>query len=373
MDLEAKDEDFMREALKEASKGLGRTSPNPAVGAVIVREGRIVARGFHHRAGSLHAEIEALNRLKDPRVNDTLYVTLEPCNHYGKQPPCTEAILKSGIGRVVVGMKDPNPMVTGGGSEFLKRHGVSVTEGVLEKECRKLNESFIKFVTSKHPFVIIKSALTIDGWTATSTGHSKWITNEKSRAFVHHLRNMADAVMVGVGTVLSDDPMLTVRSVRGEVKDPVRIIVDTHLRTPSNSNVVNHTSSAKTIIAVGADEVSEERCSLFTQKKGVSLLFCPVKDGRIDLKAMMSLLADMDIMSVLVEGGASLVGSLLRERIPDKFYIFKAPKILGGDDGFPMASGPGPRTMKDCLNLKDINLMRFDDDIMIEGYPDWVN
>ncbi len=373
MDLDSRDDVFMREALKEASKGLGLTSPNPAVGAVIVRNGRIVARGFHHKAGSLHAEIEALNRLKNPAVHDILYVTLEPCNHHGKQPPCTEAILKSGIGRVVVGMKDPNPTVKGGGSEFLKKHGVSVTEGVLEKECRRLNEAFIKFVTSKHPFVTVKSALTIDGWTATSTGHSRWITNEKSRAFVHYLRNIADAVMVGVGTVISDDPMLTVRSVNGEVKDPVRIIVDTRLRTPPDSKIVNHVSTARTVIVVGDGEVSEEKCSLFAQKKDVSLLFCPVKDGRIDLNAMMGLLADMDIMSVLVEGGASLVGSLLRERIPDKFYIFKAPKILGGDDGFPMASGPGPRTMKDCINLRDISLRRFDNDIMIEGYPDRVN
>ncbi|UCF84800.1 MAG: bifunctional diaminohydroxyphosphoribosylaminopyrimidine deaminase/5-amino-6-(5-phosphoribosylamino)uracil reductase RibD, partial [Desulfobacteraceae bacterium] len=245
------DEKFMREALRQARKGLGRTSPNPAVGTVIVRDGQILAKAYHRKAGLPHAEAEALSKLRGSAPGGTLYVNLEPCNHHGKTPPCTEAILRSGIERVVVGMKDPNPAVTGGGCEFLRRNGIKLTTGVLEQECRQLNEAFIKFATSGRPFVILKSALTMDGWTATSQGHSKWITSEKSRQFVHRLRDQVDAVMVGIGTILADDPCLTTRLNRGLGKDPLRIIVDTHLKTPPNAKVLNHSSSADTLLVVG--------------------------------------------------------------------------------------------------------------------------
>lgn len=363
------DSAFMRESLRQARKGLGRTSPNPAVGAVIVRNGNVIATGYHRKAGLPHAEAEALNKLGGKAPGDTLYVTLEPCNHYGKTPPCTEAILKSGLKRVVVGMNDPNPDVTGGGCKFLKENGVSVTSGVLETECRQLNEAFLKFVTSKRPFVIVKSALTIDGWTATATGNSKWITNEKSRQFVHRLRDQVDAVMVGVGTVVADDPLLTTRLKRGRGKDPLRVVVDTHLRIPLNAKIMNHDSYAKTLIAVGPDVTPKDR-KLF-QKKDISMLVCPVKDGRIELRALMELLAGMSVTSLLVEGGASVIGSMLRERLIDKFCIFKANKIFGGDNGFPMAAGPGPEKMDQCLNLKDIQVKRFGEDILIVGYPDY--
>jgi diaminohydroxyphosphoribosylaminopyrimidine deaminase/5-amino-6-(5-phosphoribosylamino)uracil reductase len=360
---------FMRLALREARKGLGRTSPNPAVGAVIVRNGEVAARGYHRRAGLPHAEVEALSRLGNRCPGDTLYVTLEPCNHVGKTPPCTRAILKSGIRRVVVGMKDPNPRVTGGGCAFLEAHGVDVTVGVLEAECRRLNEAFLKSVTSGQPFVIAKSAMTLDGWTATSTGHSKWITNEESRAFGHRLRDRVDAVMVGIGTVLADDPSLTTRLKKGKGRDPFRIIVDTHLRTPRNAKVVTQHSSARTLIVTGEGVAALD--SQPFQGDGVFTLACPIREGKINLKALMTRLGEMSVMSVLVEGGAAIIGSLLREKLIDKFYIFKAPRILCGDDGYPMAAGPGPEKMDDSVVLKEIRVRRFGDDTLISGYPSY--
>lgn len=357
----------MKEALREARKGMGRTSPNPAVGAVIVRDGRIVAKGYHRKAGLPHAEIEALGKLGGKAPGDVLYVTLEPCNHHGKTPPCTEAILRSGLRRVVVGMTDPNPMVTGGGCEFLRQNGIEVVTGILETECRLLNEVFVKFVTTGRPFVVAKSALTLDGWTATSSGHSKWITNERSRQFVHRLRNQMDATMVGIGTVLADNPSLTARLERRRGKDPLRIVVDTHLRTPLCAKVLNPESPATTLIVVKSDLRDDSR-EIF-QKKGASIISCPIKAGLIDLDALMNILGRMSITSVLVEGGASIMASMLREKLIDKFYIFMAPKILGGEDGIPMAAGPGVKRMEECLVLKDIRIRRFADDILVIGYP----
>lgn len=362
-----RDVGFMRLALREARKGSGRTSPNPAVGAVIVRNGTVVAKGYHRKAGLPHAEVEALSRLHEHSPEDTLYVTLEPCNHVGKTPPCTHAILKSGIRRVVVGMKDPNPQVTGGGCEFLKAHGIEVTIGVLENECQRLNEDFLKFVAERRPFVIGKSAMTLDGWIATSTGHSKWITNEQSRAFVHHLRDRVDAVMVGIGTILADDPSLTTRLKRGRGRDPLRIVVDTHLRIPRNARVVTQNSSARTLIVTGEDMRETELRGF--QGEGLSTITCPIRDRKIDLKALMKRLGEMSVMSVLVEGGARIMGSMIREKLIDKFYVFKAPRLLGGDDGVPMALGPGPKRMDDSIVLKEIRIKRFGDDTLIRGYP----
>jgi len=367
--LNKADSKFMREALRQARKGLGRTSPNPVVGAVIVREGEIVARGYHHRAGLPHAEVEALRKLEEKTQGSTLYVTLEPCNHFGRTPPCTEAILKSGIQRVVVGMKDPNPLVSGSGCGFLEKNGVEVSTGLLESECRRLNEGYLKFVAHRRPFVMVKSALTLDGWTATSTGDSKWITNERSRQFVHGLRNRVDALLVGVGTVLADDPSLTTRLKGGQGKDPVRIVVDTNLRTPLDAKVLGHTSDAQTLLVAGAHPRPEIRKKF--QKNGVSIITCPLKGGRIDLGALMDILGERSMTTLLVEGGASIIGSLLRERLIDKFLILTAPKLLGGNDGVPMAAGPGARQMDDCLCLRDLEVRRFGEDILTVGYPDY--
>ncbi|MFH1242135.1 MAG: bifunctional diaminohydroxyphosphoribosylaminopyrimidine deaminase/5-amino-6-(5-phosphoribosylamino)uracil reductase RibD [Pseudomonadota bacterium] len=360
---------FMREALQQARKGLGRTSPNPAVGAVIVRDGEIIARGYHHKAGLPHAEVEALRKMDGKAQGATLYVTLEPCNHFGRTPPCTGAILESGIKRVVVGMKDPNPEVSGGGCEFLRKNGVEVDTGVMESECRRLNEGYLKFVANKRPFVLVKSALTIDGWTATSTGDSKWITNERSRQFVHRLRNQVDALMVGVGTVLRDDPSLTTRLRQGQGKDPLRVIADTHLRIPMNAKVLNHNSIAQTLLVVG-NHLPPEDLKRY-ENKGVSVLACPLRGEKIDLGALMDILGHRSVMTLLVEGGASIIGSMFRGRLIDKVFIFTASRFLGGDDGVPLARGPGARRIDDCLSLRDVEVRRFGGDILTVGYPDY--
>jgi diaminohydroxyphosphoribosylaminopyrimidine deaminase/5-amino-6-(5-phosphoribosylamino)uracil reductase len=362
---------FIREALRLARKGLGRTSPNPAVGCVVVRQGRVIARGYHRKAGEPHAEAEALAGLGGKgRRGDTLYVTLEPCNHHGRTPPCTEAILRARIGRVVVGTRDPNPAVKGRGCELLEARGVRVKTGVLEPECREVIESFTKVSATGRPFVIAKSALTLDGWTATSAGHSQWITGEKSRRFVHRLRAQADAVMVGVGTVLADNPSLTVRLGAGGGRDPLRIIVDTRLRTPPEARVVSAGSSrSRTWIAVGRRVPSARMNRL--QSRGVTLLPCAESGGRVDLFALMEELGRRSIGSVLLEGGATLMGSMIRGGLVDKFFVFHAPRILGGGDGVPMASGPGPLGIGDGLRLKDLRWRRFGEDLLWVGYPDY--
>ena len=368
--LKDRHEKFMKAALGFARKGLGKTSPNPAVGAVIARRGQVVAAGFHRKAGGAHAEVEALNQLRGKaRRGDTLYVTLEPCNHFGRTPPCTQAILEKGIRKVVVGMRDPNPHVTGGGCDYLSGQGVEVVTGVLEEECRRLNEWFVTYVTKGRPFVIAKTALTLDGWTATSTGHSRWVTNERSREWVHRLRHQVDGILVGVGTVMADDPLLNTRLKKGRGKDPVRIIVDTHLRIPVNARVLAHPHESETLIAVSEDVPSRRIERLRT--KGISFLVCPKKEGRIDLIALMDMLGKRSITSVLLEGGATLMGAMIREKLVDKFCIFKAPKILGGSDGRPMALGQGPSKMDQSIPLKDIRIKRFGDDLLITGYPEY--
>ncbi len=360
----------MKEALNLSKKGFGRTSPNPAVGAVIVRDGEIIASGYHKKEGQNHAEVEALSDLKgDVLPNDTMYVTLEPCNHFGKTPPCTEAIIKKGLKKVVIGMMDPNPNVAGGGKAFLKENGVDVISGVLESECRKLNEAFIKHSSTGSPFIIAKSAQTMDGCIATKEGHSKWITNHESRAFVHELRDKVDAIMVGIGTILADDPLLTTRLEDQDGKDPVRVIIDTNLRIPNNANVLNLNSGSHTIIVV-RDDISDDSIKKI-EKNGVIVVKCPIHENKINLPALMKILGTMSMTSILLEGGSSLMGSMIREKLIDKFYIFKAPKLLGAGDGIPMAGGTGPQIMDHAFKLKDIEVRRFGDDLLITGYSDY--
>ncbi len=362
------DERFMREALRHARKGVGRTSPNPAVGAVIVRQGRVVAAGYHREAGGPHAEVEAIRALKGPaRPEDVLYVTLEPCNHQGRTPPCTRAILEAGLRRVVVGMTDPNPHVAGGGCAFLESRGVLVHTGVLEKDCRALNEGFIKHATTGRPFVIAKTASTLDGWTATGTGHSRWVTNEKSRRFVHRLRDRCDAILVGVGTVLADDPSLTTRLPGRKGRDPIRVIADTRFRTPENSRVLHSDSAAETLIAV-AEGMENPRLAALSRRLGIGVVHCPTREDGLDLDALLDILGAKGIMSLLVEGGSAIMGSMMRRRLVDKVYVFKAPKLLCGNDGVPVAAGPGAGRMDECLLLEDIRVRRFGDDVLISGY-----
>jgi len=361
------DEIFMKKVLRLARRGLGSTSPNPVVGTLVVKNGQIIGSGYHRKAGAPHAEIEALSMAGERAKGSTLFVNLEPCNHYGRTPPCTKAILKSGIKRVVVGIADPNPNVTGGGCKFLRSKGVEVKYGVLEEECTRLNEVYIKYVKKGKPFVILKGALTLDGWIATKTGNSRWITNEKSRKFVHSLRKKVDAIMVGVETIIADNPLLSPYLTGNSAPDPVRVIADTNLRVPLESRVFNSGTSALTIIASGSNVSRTKRKRV--EGLGARVINCQMRDGRIDLADLLDKLAEMSIGSVLVEGGGTIFGSIIREGLVDKFYIFLAPKILGGNNGIPFTRGPGCDTVKDCLNLKVLMVRRFDDDIMIEAYP----
>jgi diaminohydroxyphosphoribosylaminopyrimidine deaminase/5-amino-6-(5-phosphoribosylamino)uracil reductase len=300
-------------------------------------------------------------------VDATLYVTLEPCNHFGKTPPCTHKIIKSKIKKVVVGCLDPNPDVCGSGITYLKENGVKVVSGILEKESKLLIEAFLWYTQhNKKPFVILKCASTLDGRIATSTGDSKWITNEKSRNHVHEIRNEVDAILVGSGTLHADNPSLTSRIKGVKTKDPIRIVLDTHLSIKEDANLVIQDSKAKTIIVTGPD-VSKEKKARF-EKKGVQILEIALKEHRLDLNELMIKLGQMSILSLLVEGGSRVAGSALKAGIVNKVLLFFAPKLLGGSDGTPIFKGKGPLLIKDAFRLKQVSLTQFDDDILVKGY-----
>ncbi len=358
---------FMEQAISLAEKGEGFTSPNPTVGAVIVKEGRIVGRGWHEAAGKPHAEAVAIDAAGPLAKKADLYVTLEPCNHTGRTPPCTEKIIRADIARVVMAVRDPNPDVAGGGLEFLKSRGIKVVEGVCRAAVEKQLEWFFKFVRTKKPFVTLKCALTLDGRIATRTGDSRWITGEAARRHVHRLRHAADAVMVGTGTVKADNPRLTARLEDRPSRDPVRIILDSRLTADENAAVFNLDSTAETIIVTGrtADRARIERF----EKKGVRVMVeSQEEDGRIKLADLMTSLGKMNITSLLIEGGGRVSGSALKAEIVDKICFFYAPKILGGDDGVPVCAGAGPDLMKDVRTVKGLSVRHFDEDILVEGY-----
>jgi len=360
------DQEFMRIALELAAQGTGWTSPNPMVGAVVVKDNDIVGRGWHQKAGGPHAEVHAIDDAGTQAQGATVYVTLEPCHHQGRTPPCTEKILSAGIRRVVMAMRDPNPDVRGGGADYLARKGLSVTSGVCEDEARRLNESFIKYVTTKHPFVTLKCAATLDGRIATRTGDAKWVTGEMSRKFVHELRHANDAILVGVNTVKVDDPLLTTRRGDETSKNPIRIVLDAHLSIPENSKLLRNPSGSDTLIITGNSSTSPRRDAILNA--GAKIVELDAKDGRIDLSALMPRLGSMGITSLLVEGGATVAAAALQAKVVDKIYFFYAPKILGSDDGVPICKGPGPALMKESIPVKNIRVHRFDDDVMIEGY-----
>ena len=362
---------FMKACLDLAARGQGYTSPNPMVGAVVVRDGKIVGKGYHQQAGGPHAEVHAINDAGPSAQNSTLYVNLEPCNHTGRTPPCTQKILEAGIRQVVVGMRDPNPGVRGGGIDYLRERGLSVITGVCEAEAEKLNEVFSKYIQTTRPFVTVKCAATLDGRTATRTGDSKWITGPGSRRFVHRLRHAADAIMVGVETVKIDDPSLTTRLPGDGGRDPIRIILDTRLSIGEAAKLLHLESESDTLIVIGdrsADrrEVADKARRL--EKPGVRILSAPEKDGRIDLGPLMKQLGEMGVASILIEGGSRVIASALRDEIVDKVLFFYAPKILGGDDGKPICSGSGPERIDGCLPVGNLTITRFDDDFMVEGY-----
>ena len=360
------DQKYMEMALDLAIKGEGFTSPNPMVGAVVVKGDRVVGDGFHEVVGGPHAEVNAIDAAGKQAAGATLYVTLEPCNHTGRTPPCTSKILDAGISRVVVAMPDPNVNVAGGGLEVLKQHGLEVVCGVCEAQARKLNEAFIAYVTTGRPFVIAKCAATLDGRIATQSGDSKWVTGEAARRFVHRLRHAVDAIMVGINTVRMDDPSLTTRLENGRGKDPVRIILDSHLSISPDARVLQQDSAADTIL-VAAKTVEQSKKAII-EKDGVRVIEAALKHDRIDMGALMTQLGAMEISSLLIEGGSQVLGSAFRAGIVDKVQFFFAPKILGGDDGIPICSGPGAKLMGQSIALKDSVVHRFDDDVLIEGY-----
>ena len=356
------DEIFMREALRVAKNAIGRTSPNPLVGAVIVRDGKIIAEGWHRQAGTPHAEIHALNMAGNLAEGATLYVTLEPCSHFGRTPPCANAIVNAKISRVVIAVTDPNPKVAGRGIEILRSAGIDVTVGVLENESRKLNEFFLKWITKKIPFVTAKFACSLDGKIATVGGESKWISGEESLKFTHRLRDIHDAIMVGIGTVLADNPSLTTRFDGG--KNPVRVIVDSSAKTPLYSNVLRD-GAARTIIAVTSNAPKEKISSL--ENLGAEIIFAGDNE-KVDLQILMKSLAEKEITSVLVEGGGTLHFSLLKLGLVDKVCAFVAPKIIGGKNALTAVEGEGFAKLSDAVQLKNISVEKLGEDIFIEGY-----
>lgn len=358
-------EHMMRRALSLARRGIGKTSPNPAVGCVIVRNGAVVGEGWHRKAGTPHAEVHALREAGELARGADAYVTLEPCSHFGRTPPCADALVAAGVARVIVGMVDPNPKVCGRGLARLEQSGIQVITGVLERECRLINEPFVKHVSTGLPFLVLKSALTLDGKTATASGESRWITNEKSRHYVHSLRAMVDAVMVGVGTLLADDPELTVRHVRG--RSPLRIIVDSTLRIPDAARVLGSEQPPGTLIATVSDD--RERIAVL-EARGVQVVRCASEGGRVDLRDLMVHLGGRGIQSILLEGGSELAGAALRQGLIDKFILFYAPKFLGGSDGFGLFGGVSAVRMDQAFCLETARVRRFGGDVMIEAYPE---
>lgn len=345
-------------AIKLAEKGRGLTSPNPMVGCIIVKRGRVVGKGFHKKAGTEHAEILAINDAGKKAINSTLYVNLEPCSHWGRTPPCTEKIVEAGVREVIIGMKDPNPLVDG--FRELKFRGLKTKIGILEKEAKKLNESFIKYMKTKSPFVIIKVAMSLDGRIATASGDSKYITSKEARTYVHKLRAEVDAVMVGLNTVLRDNPELTPRLVKG--KDPMKIVVDSKLKIPKNCNLMREPT--KLIIATTNNAPKSEVKKL--QQKGVNVIMTKSKKGMVDLQALVKQLGKHEISSVMIEGGSQLNSSAIKAGIVDKILIFTAPKIIGNGKG--AIGNLGVKKIDKAINLKTPVTKKIGKDILVEGY-----
>ena len=356
------DNEYMSRAIELARKGEGWTSPNPMVGAVIVKDGRIIGEGYHHKYGDLHAERDALRNCTEDPEGAVIYVTLEPCCHHGKQPPCTEALIEAGISKVVMGSGDPNPLVAGQGVKILEDHGIEVVQGVMDKECREINEVFFHFITTGIPFVAMKYAMTMDGKIACYTGDSKWVTGEMSRGHVQTLRNRYRGIMVGVNTVLLDDPMLNCRMEGG--RSPVRIICDSHLRTPLDSQIVQTAGEYETIIATAVSD--KDRIKELTDK-GITVLSLPGPDGKVSTPDLMKELGSRKIDSILLEGGASLNWSVLSGGYVKKVYTYIAPKIFGGEGARSPVAGLGfPSPAEACI-LQGSRMIRLGEDFLIES------
>ncbi len=362
-------ERYMSRALDLAKRGLGRTSPNPMVGAVIVKDGKIVGEGYHRAIGEPHAEVEAIKVAGDETQGAELYVTLEPCNHYGRTPPCTLAIMAAGIKKVYYGIDDPNPTVIGGGAETLRKAGVEVVGPVIKDRCAAINEIYLTNVTARRPFVILKLAMSLDGRIATRTGESKWITSEESRLKGHRLRDRVSAIMVGIQTVLADNPSLTTRLKKSQGRDPIRIVADSNLRTPPDAAIFNASSQAGVIIATRKDPPSRLKARL--EKKGAKIVQTDSPD-RVNLADLFSQIYRMGITSVLVEGGASLAWGALDARVVDRCFFFYAPIIIGGKSAPSGIGGVGINHLEEAPRLVNVKSLKVGPDLMVEGrvqYP----
>lgn len=356
------DRGYMRMALEYAKKGMGQTSPNPMVGAVIVKDGRVIGQGWHEKYGQPHAERNALASCTESPKDAVMYVTLEPCCHYGKQPPCVDAVLEAGIGRVVIGSPDPNPLVGGKGVKILREHGVQVTEDVLREECDRLNEVFLYYIQTKKPFVVMKYAMTLDGKIAAYTGRSKWITGEEARNHVQLQRHRYTGIMAGIGTVLADDPLLTCRMPGGN--NPVRIICDTKLRIPLTAQVVTTADQADTIIATCSAD-GEKRSAL--ERAGCRVFSVGEKDGHVDLQQLMVKLGEEKIDSILLEGGGTLNWAALESGIVRRVQAYISPKLFGGKTAKTPVEGQGVSSPDHAFFLKNSTVTRIGEDFLVES------
>jgi len=356
----------MQLALRLAAKGAGWVSPNPMVGAVLVRDGRVVGRGYHRRAGAPHAEVEALRAAGATARGADLYVTLEPCNHHGKTPPCTEAILAAGVRRVVIATPDPNPRVTGGGADFLAAHGVEVSVGLLAAQARRLNEAWFHFVDTGRPWIIAKAACSLDGKIATAGGESQWLTGEAARALGHRMRHRVDAILVGIGTALADDPQLTTRLPRGRGRDPIRIVLDSRLRLPLTARLLHLDSAAPTWVACTSQAPSAAIRALTAA--GAQVLVLPPDAGRVSLPALLDLLGARQVQSLLVEGGAETLGAFFDQKLVHRFNFFYGPKILGGRQAPGVVGGQGIMHLGAAPLARDLTVRRLGGDLLVSGY-----
>lgn len=356
---ELQDRYFLKETLKLAIKGISWTNPNPMVGAILVKNGKIISRGYHKRAGSDHAEIEALKHIKKNPEGATLYINLEPCNHFGKTPPCVDEIIKAKIGRVVCSTLDPNPKVTGKGLAQLRKAGVVVSVGNLEAQSRLLNEAFFTFYERNRPFIALKFASSLDGKIATRTGDSKWITNEKARTFARSLRSSYQAVLVGINTVIADNPHLGVR-INGK-KDPLRVILDPGLKVPLNSQVLRDNN----VLLVTTSKHDKQKLAKL-RKKGIQILV--LSGDLIPIPELILNLRKREILSVLVEGGPRTLGFFADSKLFDKIYGFYSPIIIGGDQAPSSIGGSGINGLRDALQLKHLSYKNIDDNLLITGY-----
>lgn len=355
-------EKYMHLAIQLAKKGYGYVNPNPVVGAVIVKDCKIIGQGFHEKYGAPHAEPNAIASCTESPEGATLYVTLEPCSHHGKTPPCTEAILKSGIRRVVIGSTDPNPLVADQGIVRLKQHGINVTQGILKHACDELNQVFFHYIQTNLPYVVMKYAMTMDGKIAAHTGASKWITGQAARCRVHQDRHRYSAIMVGVGTVIADNPLLTCRLDGGE--NPLRIICDTHLRTPLTSKIVTTARQIPTVIATSCTDMLLHRPFI---DAGCRIMQIPKLNNHLNLIDLTTRLGKDGIDSILLEGGGTLNWSALQAGIVNKVQAYLSPKLLGGSNAKTPVAGIGFPTPSDAIFLKNSTITRLDDDILIES------